>query len=68
MVIAGIPTKNTLVQCPMNAASFPPVDPAGGNGYLTAQRVGEGTAASERTWTPTSCQAGPEKIEVSNGL
>lgn len=38
---------------PMSRSSLPIVNPAGSNGYLTLQRVGEGKAARERAWAPT---------------
>ncbi|PVD37315.1 hypothetical protein C0Q70_04314 [Pomacea canaliculata] len=43
-----------------------PVDPAGRNGYLTSENVGEDKAARKMSWVSSKRKAGPEKSEVSN--
>lgn len=51
---------------PMSHSSLPIVNPAGSNGYLTLQRVGEGKAARERAWASTHIRLAQKNVRSNN--
>lgn len=68
---ANIPVVRALVSAiktPIKCSKLSSVDIAGGNGYLSPQRDGEGKVVRERRWAPPSRKAGTEKSNSNTSL